>query len=359
MRPGCGYEGRRPGGYIGQQPGFDAGNHIKICDAGRIIGMESYKEGVKAKLPALTLYLGLVVIFIVFAVICSMMGKNFLTLNNMFNIITQASIISIIAIGASLVIVTGGIDLSVGSIVGFVGIFGGLILKAGMPLIAMGILCIAAGAAFGLVNGCLVSYGKVPPFIVTLGAMQIARGLALLINGGQPISSFPKGLGSLMASKVLGTVPVSVIYVFVFYAVIIFVMAYTKFGRHVYAAGGNICAARLSGINVNKTVLMVYVLSGIFAAIGGIMLLSRLTYADPNAGSGYEMNAIASAVIGGISLSGGKGKIGNTLVGAIILSTLTCGLQIMNVATYYQTIVTGIVIIAAVFADKKKERQSE
>lgn len=184
--------------------------------------MESYKEGVKAKLPALTLYLGLVVIFIVFAVICSMMGKNFLTLNNMFNIITQASIISIIAIGASLVIVTGGIDLSVGSIVGFVGIFGGLILKAGMPLIAMGILCIAAGAAFGLVNGCLVSYGKVPPFIVTLGAMQIARGLALLINGGQPISSFPKGLGSLMASKVLGTVPVSVIYVFVFYAVINF-----------------------------------------------------------------------------------------------------------------------------------------
>ncbi len=162
-----------------------------------------------------------------------------------------------------------------------------------------------------------------------------------------------------MASKVLGTVPVSVIYVFVFYAVIIFVMAYTKFGRHVYAAGGNICAARLSGINVNRTVLMVYVLSGIFAAIGGIMLLSRLTYADPNAGSGYEMNAIASAVIGGISLSGGKGKIGNTLVGAIILSTLTCGLQIMNVATYYQTIVTGIVIIAAVFADKKKERQSE
>ena len=321
--------------------------------------MESYKDGVKAKLPALTLYIGLVVIFIVFAVICSMMGKNFLTLNNMFNIITQASIISIIAIGASLVIVTGGIDLSVGSIVGFVGIFGGLILKAGMPLIAMGILCIAAGAAFGLVNGCLVSYGKVPPFIVTLGAMQIARGLALLINGGQPISSFPKGLGSLMASKVLGTVPVSVIYVFVFYAVIIFVMAYTKFGRHVYSAGGNICAARLSGINVNRTVLMVYVLSGIFAAIGGIMLLSRLTYADPNAGSGYEMNAIASAVIGGISLSGGKGKIGNTLVGAIILSTLSCGLQIMNVATYYQTIVTGIVIIAAVFADKKKERQSE
>ena len=222
-----------------------------------------------------------------------------------------------------------------------------------------GDLCIAAGAAFGLVNGCLVSYGKVPPFIVTLGAMQIARGLALLINGGQPISSFPKGLGSLMASKVLGTVPVSVIYVFVFYAVIISSWHIQSSAGTSMPQGANICAARLSGINVNRTVLMVYVLSGIFAAIGGIMLLSRLTYADPNAGSGYEMNAIASAVIGGISLSGGKGKIGNTLVGAIILSTLTCGLQIMNVATYYQTIVTGIVIIAAVFADKKKERQSE
>ena len=336
--------------------------------------MESYKEGVKAKLPALTLYLGLVVIFIVFAVICSMLKKYgplfilaglivimaiaspyFLTADNLETVAKQTAVIGVLTIGELLVIITGGIDLSVGSIVGFVGIFGGLILKAGMPLIAMGILCIAAGAAFGLVNGCLVSYGKVPPFIVTLGAMQIARGLALLINGGQPISSFPKGLGSLMASKVLGTVPVSVIYVFVFYAVIIFVMAYTKFGRHVYAAGGNICAARLSGINVNRTVLMVYVLSGIFAAIGGIMLLSRLTYADPNAGSGYEMNAIASAVIGGISLSGGKGKIGNTLVGAIILSTLTCGLQIMNVATYYQTIVTGIVIIAAVFEERTPE----
>lgn len=320
-------------------------------------GLTGERTGIN--LSVLTLYLGLIVIFIVFSVICKAMGKNFLTLNNMFNIITQSSIISIIAIGASLVIITGGIDLSVGSIVGFVGILGGLVLKAGLPLPAAGLVCIGAGAAFGLLNGCLVSYGKVPPFIVTLGAMQVARGMALLINGGQPVSSFPKGLGSLMSAKLFGTVPVSVIYVFVFYAVIVFIMGYTKFGRHVYSVGGNMCAARLSGINVNRTELTVYVLSGVFAAVGGIMLLSRLTYADPNAGSGYEMNAIASAVIGGISLSGGKGKIGNTLVGAIILSTLTCGLQIMNVATYYQTIITGIVIVAAVFADKKKERRSE
>lgn len=320
------------------------------------------KESVMAKkkidVSAVTLYLGVIVIFIVFTIICNILGKNFLTINNVFNIITQASIISIIAIGASLVILTGGIDLSVGSIVGFIGIFGGLMIKGGVPLFITCLLCIFVGGLFGLLNGCLVSYGKVPAFIVTLGTMQIARGLALLINSGQPVSGFTGGLGNIMTTKILG-IPISIFYVFFLYGVIVFVMSYTKFGRHVYSIGGNMNAARLSGIRVNRVEQVVYVLSGVFAAIGGILLLSRLTYADPNAGSGYEMSAIASTVIGGISLSGGKGRMGNTLIGAIILSTLTCGLQIMNVATYYQTIITGIVIIAAVFADKQKERRSE
>lgn len=319
---------------------------------------EKIKEK-KIDIAAVTLYLGLVAILIAFTVVCRLLGKDFLTLNNIFNIIAQASIISVIAIGASLVILTGGIDLSVGSIVGVVGILGGLMIKSGQSVAVACVVCVVAGAVFGLINGVLVSYGKVPAFIVTLGTMQIARGMALLINSGQPVSGFPKGLGDIMSTKILGSIPVSVIYVLIFYVCIVFVMSYTKFGRYVYSLGGNKKAARLSGIRVNRIELMVYLLSGIFAAIGGIMLLSRLTYADPNAGSGYEMNAIASAVIGGISLSGGKGKVGNTLVGAIILSTLTCGLQIMNVATYYQTIITGVVIIAAVFADKQKERKSE
>lgn len=312
----------------------------------------------KKDLSTLTLYIGAAAILVIFTIVCQIAGKNFLTVSNIQNIITQSSVIAVIAIGASLVILTGGIDLCVGSIVGFVGIFAGLLIKGGWAVAPACLLAIAAGAAFGIINGAFVSYGKVPAFIVTLGSMQIARGLALLINSGKPISSFPQELSMIMNSKPLG-IPISIIYVFVLYALIIVVMSYTRFGRHLYAIGGNPNAAKLSGVRVKLVEMSAYLLSGIFAAIGGVLLLSRLSYADPNAGSGYEMNAIASTVIGGISLSGGKGRIGNTLVGALILGSLTCGLQILNVATYYQTIITGIVIIAAVYADKAKERRAE
>lgn len=306
----------------------------------------------------LTLYIGAIAIIVVFTVVCSAAGKNFLTMTNIQNIITQSAVIAIIAIGASLVILTGGIDLSVGSIVGFVGIFAGILIKSGAPVWLACLAAVGAGIVFGLINGILISVGKVPAFITTLGAMQAARGLALLINSGKPISSFPSELSAIMNTRILG-IPMPIIYVFILYTIMIVVMGYTRFGRHLYAVGGNPHAAKLSGVRTRRIEISAYVLSGMFAAIGGILLLSRLSYADPNAGSGYEMNAIASAVIGGISLSGGKGKIGNTLVGALILGTLTCGLQILNVATYYQTIITGIVIVAAVFADKAKERKAE
>lgn len=308
---------------------------------------------------AMTLYIGAVAIIVVFTVVCRYFGRNFLTVTNIQNIIAQSSIIAVIAIGASLVILTAGIDLCVGSLVGFIGIFAGLMIKNGTPVWAAVVVSIAVGALGGLVNGALVSYGKVPAFIATLGSMQIFRGLALLINLGKPISRFPPELGSIMNTKVVGTMPISVVYVFALYFLMIVVMAYTRFGRHIYAFGGNPNAAKLSGVRIKRIELSAYVLSGIFAAIGGIMLLSRLAYADPNAGSGYEMNAIAATVIGGISLSGGRGKIGNTLVGALILGSLTCGLQILNVPTYYQTIVTGVVIIGAVYIDKSRERKAE
>lgn len=312
----------------------------------------------KLELSTLSLYIGAVAILVIFTVVCQLAGKNFLTFSNIQNIITQSSVIAVIAIGASIVILTGGIDLSAGSIVGFVGIFAGLMIKAGWPVPVACLLAIASGALFGVFNGAFVSYGKVPAFIVTLGSMQIARGLALLINSGKPISSFPEALSKIMNVKLLG-VPISILYVFLLYAVIILIMEKTRFGRHIYALGGNAHAAKLSGVRVKRVEMSAYLLSGMFSAIGGVLLLSRLSYADPNAGSGYEMNAIASTVIGGISLSGGRGNIGNTLVGALILGSLTCGLQILNVATYYQTIITGIVIIAAVFADKAKERKAE
>ncbi|MDR3211330.1 MAG: ABC transporter permease [Planctomycetota bacterium] len=316
-------------------------------------------RGKRWEMGELSLYAGALGIIALFTLVCRFYGRNFLTLTNIQNIITQSSIIAVIAIGSSLVILAGGIDLSVGSVVGMVGIFGGLLLKGGTPLWAACLLSLLAGTVFGALNGYLVSYGKVPAFIATLGSMQIARGLALLLNLGKPISRFPSELGLIMNAKVVGRMPVSVLYVFVLYFFMAVVMSRTRFGRHIYAFGGNPNAARLSGVRVRRVEMSAYVLSGLFAALGGIMLLSRLSYADPNAGNGYELNAIAAAVIGGISLAGGRGSIPNTLVGALILGSLTCGLQILNVPVYYQTIVTGVVIIAAVYVDKRGERRAE
>jgi len=307
----------------------------------------------------LTLYLGAVAIILIFTVLCGTQGKNFLNFQNIQNIIKQSSVIAITAIGMSLVILTGGIDLSVGSVVGFVGIACGLLLKGGMALPLVILVALAIGALVGLINGVTISRGKVPAFITTLGTMQIMRGLALIINSGKPVSGLGKsGVKVLMNHEILG-IPVCIYYVFIFYALIILVMNYTKFGRRVYALGGNPNAAKLAGINIKKVETLVYVLGGLFAAVAGIMLLSRLSYADPNAGSGYEMNAIAAVVLGGTSMSGGRGKIGNTLVGALILGTLTCGLQILNISSNFQTVITGLVIIAAVYADKTKDRKAE
>ncbi len=305
------------------------------------------------------IYLGMLGIFIAFTVLCSINGKDFLTFNNVMNIINQASINAVIAIGASIIIITGGIDLSVGAVVGFVGILLGMCLSSGMSMVVAIILCLAAGAVIGLCNGLLVSYGKVPAFIATLGTMMVARGLAQIINGGQAISGITMDLAVIMKTKFFGVLPIGVIYVVVFYGIMYFVLNYTKLGRSIYAIGGNEHAARLSGIKVKKVEVSVYIIGGVFAAFAGVMLLSRLLYADPSAGSSYEMDAIAAAVIGGISMSGGKGKIQNTVIGAIILATLTNGLQILNVPTYYQTVITGLVVITAVFADKRKERIAE
>lgn len=309
-------------------------------------------------IQSLTFYLGAIGIFIIFTILCKVMGKNFFTLGNMKNIINQSAVIAVIAIGQSIVILTGGIDLSVGSVVGFVGIFGGLMIKSGMPISVTCLMLVAIGWTIGILNGVFVSFGKVPAFIVTLGSMQIIRGLTMVLNSGRPVSGFPAALREVTNAKLLG-IPVSIIYVFILYGIMITVMKKTRLGRWIYSIGGNANAAKLAGVKTNKIEMLAYGIGGLFAAIGGIFLLSRLSYADPNAGSGYEMDAIAATVIGGIALSGGKGNIGNTLIGALILGMLKCGLQILNVPVYYQTIIIGVTIIAAVFFDKSKERKAE
>ncbi|MGI6152266.1 MAG: ABC transporter permease [Christensenellaceae bacterium] len=308
---------------------------------------------------SVAIYIGAVLIFVIFAILCAASGKNFVSWQNISNIIVQSSVIAIIAIGASFVILTGGIDLSVGSIVGFTGIISGLCMQAGMPVVGSLLIGVVCGTALGLANGIVISYGKVPPFIMTLGMLSIGRGMTLAVVEGMPIAGFPLELAGFANTNVFGVIPIFIIYVIIAYFIMVIVANKTKFGRHVYAVGGNRNAAHLSGIKTKRIEMMVYVLAALFGAIGGIMLLSRLSYASPTAGDGYELDAIAAVVIGGISLSGGQGKVINTLVGALILGILKCGLQMLNVSSYFQQIATGLVIVVAVFMDKAKDRKAE
>lgn len=312
----------------------------------------------KIDVSSLTLYIGAVLILLIFTILCAVNGKNFLTMSNITNIIVQSAIIGVTAISASLVILTGGIDLSIGSVVGFTGIFAGVLIKAGVPIVLAILICLVIGCIVGYGTGIFVSYGKIPAFIVTLGTMQILRGITKIITGGKPVAGLPVALAQLTTAKILG-IPLMVFYLVILYAFMFFILKKTKFGRKIYAIGGNVKAAKLSGVKVNQIEAITYLLAALFSTLAGILLLSRLCYADPNAGSGYEMNAIAAAVLGGIAMSGGKGNLLNTLVGAIILGMLTCGLQILNVPTYYQTVITGVVIIIAVYFDKAKDRKAE
>ncbi|MGI6152551.1 MAG: ABC transporter permease [Christensenellaceae bacterium] len=322
----------------------------------------------KLKASDLTIYIGVIALVVVFAIICAANGKNFLTWNNISNIIVQSSIIAIIAIGTSMVILTGGIDLACGAIVGLIGISSGLMIKAGMGIPGAVFFGLLIGCGFGLITGIGVSYGKIPPFIMTLGTQGIAMGMTLALNGGKPVADFPIELSDIanttffnttMADGTTISIPIFIFYVAILYIIMVFVMSSTRFGRHIYAIGGNIHAARLSGINVKRIETLTYVFAGLFAAIGGILLLSRLSYASTTAGQGYELDAIAAAVIGGISLSGGQGKLINTLFGAVLLGIMKAGLQILDIQTYYQKIAIGVIIIIAVFIDKSRERKAE
>ena len=300
-----------------------------------------------------SLYLAFVAIFIVF----SFLNPNFLSVNNVLNIIVQSSIIAIIAVGQTMVILTSGIDLSVGSIVGAVGIGIGLLMLAGLPLPLAVLAGILLGCLFGAVNGLIISYARVPAFIATLGMMGIGRGIALALNEGKPVSGLPASFEKIASANIAG------IPSFVFYTIIIFVIMYvvlerTKFGRYIYAIGGNRDAARLSGVKVKLVELAVYIFSGLFSGLGAILLTARLNYATPIAGNGYELDTIAAVVIGGTALSGGQGKIVGTLVGALMLGILRNGLTILNVSSYFQQIIIGAVIIIAVFADKLKDKKN-
>ena len=303
---------------------------------------------------------------IVLLVFFSLASPNFLQTANILAILQATSVNGVLAIAATLVIITGGIDLSVGTLMTFTAVIAGVVLTfVGMALPFGIIAAIAAGAACGFISGTLIARMKIPPFIATLGMMLILKGLSLVISGTKPIyfndtPSFPQlSTGSLIGAVLPGVpVPNGVVILFVLALAISWVLTRTTLGRYCFALGSNEEAVRLSGVNADGWKVAIYALAGGICGIAGLLIASRLNSAQPALGLGYELDAIAAVVIGGTSLAGGRGSILGTIIGALIMSVLLNGLRILSVAQEWQTVVTGVIIIAAVYADMLRRRRA-
>ena len=296
----------------------------------------------------------LISLFIVSAIV-SLTTDRFLMLDNLNNVALQASIVAIIGIGSTLVIVTGGIDLSPGSAVALLTMIMATLIKFnGLSVPVAGLIVLLLGALMGALNGILASYGRIPSFIVTLATMSIFRGVAFLFNKGSPIFSVSPYLEPIFYGK-LFSIALPFYYVVIFYALAWAFLRYTITGRAIYAIGGNEAASRLSGINVNRTRLLAFIIAGLLAAVGSILMTARLNSGSPNYGVGTELQAIGAAVVGGASLAGGYAHVVATMVGALIIVVVQNGLNLNAVPTSWQNITLGMIIILAVFLDRWRE----
>ena len=301
--------------------------------------------------------LGTIVALIILIVFVSVLNPAFLQVNNLLNLMRQLIINGFIALGMTFVILTGGIDLSVGSTLALTSaIFAGL-LQGGMPTILAILIALGLGLILGLVNGILITKGKLAPFIVTLATMTIFRGLTLVYMDGRPIAG-PK---DDFAFQFLGKgqffgIPFQVILFIISYLILWILLTKTSYGRKIYAVGGNEKASFISGIKIDKVKILVYVISALMAVLSGLVLTSRLNSAQPTAGSAYEMDAIAAVVLGGTSMTGGSGSLTGTLIGILILGVLNNGLNLLGVSSFYQQIVKGVVILIAVLIDRKRNK---
>lgn len=295
---------------------------------------------------------------LVLCVVISIAEPAFRTWGNMINILQQVTVIAVIALGVNIVIFTGGIDISVGSVVGFTGIVTGkLIVENGIsPFIGVAAALIV-GVLCGTFNGIMIAKFKLQPMIATLAMMSMARGAALTLADGQTISGYSDSFRWIGVGEIGGTkIPVQIIFMLFLYILMFFLMRYRKFGRYIYSIGGNEEATRLSGINVDKYKIMAYAISGLGASVASVILVAKLNSAQSTAGLDYEMDAIASCVIGGTSLIGGYGSVWGTFVGAIIMIVIRNGLNLLNVSSNLQKLVIGVVILLAVLADSIRHK---
>ncbi|MEN6500363.1 MAG: ABC transporter permease [Rectinema sp.] len=296
----------------------------------------------------------LALLLLVLAIFLTIFTRGFLTATNLSNLVRQTAINGIVALGMTLVIIAGGIDLSVGSVVGFAGILVAVLMKSGVPVIWAVLASIIVSFLIGVINGFMVFDGHIPPFIATLGSMAIIRGAIMLISGARMIAGLPRSFLDFAQATVLGFPSLFLVWLLlIFFS--IFLTRHTPFGRNVYTIGSNIEVARLSGINIRLTTYMIYGLSGLMAGIAGILMTSRLANGIPTGGQGYEMDAIASCVIGGASLSGAEGTILGTVMGAFIIATMRNGGNLLGIDPFILQIVNGVIIVVAVYIDQYRK----
>lgn len=298
------------------------------------------------------------VVLIALCLLLSIIQPAFRTVNNMINILQQVTVIAILALGESLVIFLGMIDISVGSVVAFTGIvMGKVIVEAGMPSIVGILVALLLGAACGCFNGVMIAKFRLQPMIATLAMMSMARGAALTIADGNTITGYSNGFRWISVGTIPGTkIPVQIIFMVLLYVLFWYIMKYRKFGRYIYSVGGNEEATRLSGINVDRVKIITYSICGLMAGLASYVLVAKLNSSQSTAGLDYEMDAIASSVIGGASLLGGFGNVWGTFVGAIIMIVIRNGLNLMNVSSNLQKLVIGIIILVAVLADSFRQK---
>lgn len=299
--------------------------------------------------------MGALIALVLLVIVISIISPEFRTIDNFLSLMRQSSINGFIAFGMTCVILTDAIDLSVGSVLALSTALCAAFIKGGMPVGIAILLSLIIGTVLGSVSGVLVTKGRLQPFIATLITMTVYRGLTQIFMNGKPIS----GLGDSLLLKFIGRgsvfgIPVPVILFVLIFILFTFVLEKTTFGRRIYSTGSNAVSAKLAGVNTGRTKLAAYAISGCMAALSGLILLSRLSSAQPTLGDGFELDAIASVALGGTSMSGGRGRIWGTFVGVLIIAVLNNGLNILGVSSYYQSVVKGIVILVAVLSDRKR-----
>ena len=302
---------------------------------------------------------GILSVLVLLCVIVSIATSKFLKPNNLISVLRQISINAYIALGMTLIIILGHIDLSVGAIVAMSGTLTvGFIVTQGLPIPVAILLGILLGMVAGLISGMIVTYFRVPAFIITMAMMNVCSGVAYVYSGGQATRINDDFFSAIGTGYLFNTIPLPVVYMIILIIVISFLLGKTKFGTYIYAIGGNREAARLSGVPIKKVEIAVFTISGVLSAFAGLVLCSRMYSGQPSVGSGYELDAIAACVLGGTSMSGGKGRISGTIFGAMVIGVISNGLNLIGVSSYWQLIVKGLIIACAVLLDSQKGKIS-